>query len=686
MIPPETVQKIRDSVQIVDVISDFVSLRRRGSVYMACCPFHNEKTPSFVVTPSRGMYKCFGCGKAGSAISFVMEYANMTYPEALRYLAKKYGIEVVEEELSPEMVAARQREESLLLASEYAAKFFVKSLDAPEGKALGYEYFKMRGLTDETIAKWGLGWAPSSRNAFVEDARKAGYKEEYLVGAGLCIKYDDGRVVDRFFDRAIFPIHSLMGRVIAFGGRTLRTDKSVAKYVNSPETEIYDKSRSLYGIYFAKHTIAKLDRCYLVEGYLDVLSMHQKGITNVVASSGTSLTVPQVQLIKRFTSNVTIMYDGDSAGIHAALRGIGLVLKEGMNVKVVLIPDGDDPDSYSRKHTLEEIQEFIKESEKDFIEFKTDLLLSEVGSDPLKRAELINDIADTIALIPDTIKRVTYAQASAQRFGIADKVIFERIDATRERMRIEEMKAASREQNRQQLSTQQPSTPQEVSPSTAQGAPSQVASPSQTPAQGPRQQGTSPSRQGVVFENMTLQPSEEELLSFILNYGTHTMDFPTDSMYYSAEDKCTVADFIRAFRESDGAQFGNKVYAAAYDAYFELYDQDENLSQDQIISAIVDSEDRATANLVASLVMEKYPLTVEKFRNSMTAVSTRLVRDIPKAILVNNVKRLTVQLSELTALLKTAPEGSDQQLDCLKRIKECTDLRKEFEEKLGRIT
>lgn len=679
MIPPETVQKIREAAQIVDVVSDFVSLRRRGSVYMACCPFHNEKTPSFVVTPSRGMYKCFGCGKAGSAISFVMEYGNMTYPEALRYLAKKYNIEIVEEQLSADVVAARQRNESLLLASEFASKFFVESLGKEEGRALGYAYFKMRGLDDETITKWGLGWAPSSRSALITEARKSGYKDEYLIGAGLCMKYDDGRVVDRFYDRAIFPIHSPMGRVIAFGGRTLRTDKSVAKYVNSPETEIYDKSRSLYGIYFAKHSISKEDRCYLVEGYLDVLSMHQKGITNVVASSGTSLTVPQVQLIKRFTDNVTIMYDGDSAGIHAALRGIGLVLREGMNVRVVLIPDGDDPDSYSRKHTSEEIREFIKGNEKDFIEFKTDLLLSEVGSDPLRRAELINDIADTIALIPDPVKRITYAQASAQKFGISDKVIFERITATRERMGREDAKAAARVQSRQQFLASQAAAAQPQSAAT----PVETA-PLPTRPPGPPAGTSTPG--GPPFENKVLQPCEEELLYFILNYGTHTMDFESDSPFNNPEGNCTVAEFIRSFLENDNARFVNSLYSRAYDAYFDLYDGDANLSQEEITRAIIDSEDRTTANLVANMVMEKYPLTVEKFRNSMTAVSTRLVRDIPKSILVYNVKRLTVQLSDLTSQLKSLPDGSPAQMECLMRIKEFTDMRKGFEEKLGRIT
>ena len=445
MIPQDTVDKILDSAQIVDVISDFVSLKRRGANYIACCPFHNEKTPSFYVSPAKGIYKCFGCGKSGTAVGFVMEHESMTYVEALKYLARKYGIEVKEKEDSPEEIAARQRNESLLLVMDYTEQFFKDSLKTQEGRSIGYAYFRSRGLEDATIEKYGLGWSPKSGHALAEAALAKGYKEEFLTATGVCIKRNDGSLIDKFYDRAMFPIHSVSGRVIAFGGRTLRSDyktANIGKYVNSPETEIYDKSRSLYGIYFAKSEISKLDKCYLVEGYLDVLSMHQLGITNVVASSGTSLTVPQIRLIKKFTDNVTIMYDGDAAGIHAALRGIGLILKEGLNVRVVLLPDGDDPDSYSQKHNLEEVQAFLQANEQDFIEYKTDLLLGQSGNDPLKKAELINDIADTIALIPDQIKRAVYVQSAAVKFGINEDALYARILNTRPKMIDDERKEA----------------------------------------------------------------------------------------------------------------------------------------------------------------------------------------------------------------------------------------------------
>ena len=448
MIPQETVNLILDTARIEDVIGDFVTLKRRGGSYVACCPFHSEKTPSFYVTPSKGIYKCFGCGKAGSAVGFIMEYEHLSYVEALRYLAKKYGIEIVEEDLTPEVLAARQRNESLMLVSEFAGKFFKEQLNTKEGHSIGYAYFRSRGLEDETIEKYGLGWAPKGHKAFTEAARKEGYKDEYLFETGLCAQREDGSLYDRFSDRVMFPIHSVSGRVIAFGGRTLVTDKSVAKYVNSKESEIYVKSRSLYGIYFAKSEISKQDKVYLVEGYLDVLSMHQIGITNTVASSGTSLTVEQIRLMKRFTDNVTIMYDGDSAGIHAALRGIDMVLKEGMNVKIVLLPDGDDPDSFSRKHTLEEVQQFIASHEQDFIGFKTDLLLGDAGDDPLKKANIINEIADTISVIPDMVKRSVYVDSCAAKFKIESDILFARIRSTREKALIEEKAEADRARNR----------------------------------------------------------------------------------------------------------------------------------------------------------------------------------------------------------------------------------------------
>ncbi|MBO4818444.1 MAG: DNA primase [Bacteroidales bacterium] len=665
MIPQETVNQILDAAQIVDVVGDFVTLKRRGANYVACCPFHNEKTPSFYVSPSKGIYKCFGCGKSGTAVGFIMEHENLTYVEALRYLARKYGIEVKEKEESAEDIAARQRSESLLLVSEAAGKFFADSLSTEEGRTIGLAYFKSRGLEEETIKKYGLGWAPRSRHALLDYAKSAGYKEEYLVDTGLCVKHDDGKLSDRFYDRVMFPVHSVSGRVIAFGGRTLRTDKTIAKYVNSPETEIYDKSRSLYGIYFAKNEISRSQKCYLVEGYLDVLSMHQLGITNVVASSGTSLTVPQIRLIKKFTENVTIMYDGDSAGIHAAIRGIGLVLKEGLNVKIVLLPDGDDPDSYSRKHSLQEVQDFIENHEQDFIAFKTDLLLGEAGDDPLRKAELINDIADTIALIPDPVKRTVYAQTSAEKFNIDSQIIFERVKNTREKMIEDDRRAAERERMRR--------NGEEVQ---EQETPAAAYSPAAEPEK-PTVAG------GMVLENKVLAPAEEELLWFILKYGLDPLEFETDSEFYDPEGTCNVADFIRSLLETDHFVFKNSAYRRTYDAYFALYDAHEEMGQDEIIKAMMDGEDRMVAELTGQMTEERYQLTVRNFASAMTATSTKLVMYVPRSIQVYQAKRIQVRLREIEKELKDA--SPEEQRNLLKEMQEYITVRNKIEKHLGRV-
>lgn len=702
MIPQDTVDKILDAAQIVDVISDFVSLKRRGANYIACCPFHNEKTPSFYVSPAKGIYKCFGCGKSGTAVGFVMEHESMTYAEALKYLARKYGIEVKEKEDSPEEIAARQRNESLLLVMDYTEQFFKDSLKTQEGHSIGYAYFRSRGLEDATIEKYGLGWSPKSGHALADAALAKGYKEEFLTATGVCIKRNDGSLIDKFYDRAMFPIHSVSGRVIAFGGRTLRSDykaANIGKYVNSPETEIYDKSRSLYGIYFAKSEISKLDKCYLVEGYLDVLSMHQLGITNVVASSGTSLTVPQIRLIKKFTDNVTIMYDGDAAGIHAALRGIGLILKEGMNVRVVLIPDGDDPDSYSRKHNLEEVQEFLAKNEQDFIAYKTELLLGQAGEDPLKRAELINDIADTIALIPDQIKRAVYVQAAADKFKIAEDGIYARILDTRQKMMEDERKEAERESMRAEreasrenagvngnASASEVPLPEDYGEPAGNDIPELYREPSSEAARKP---GEEEKTGAVRLENPVIAPAERDLLKFVLKYGLDTMDFESDSEFYDSEEKTTVADFIRDAIEEH--PFANKLYRRTFDRYFDLYDGDASLVQDDIVRSLMNSPDREMADLVGDMVEDKYRLTVKNFSDAMTSLSSYLVIYVPKAIMVYNSKIVRSQELELMAKLKElgrkeqTPETEAEAEELLKKCQTVAALRKRIVEKLGRV-
>ena len=662
MIPKETVDTILDTARIEEVIGDFVTLKRRGSSFVACCPFHNEKTPSFHVTPSKGIYKCFGCGKAGSAVGFVMDYEHMTYPEALRYLARKYNIEVKEEEETAEQIAARQRSESLMAVSEFAGRFFQEQLKTEEGHSIGYQYFRSRGLLPETIEKYGLGWAPKSKEAFTQAARAAGYKEEFLLETGLCSQWEsDGSLHDRFYDRVIFPVHSVSGRIIAFGGRTLLSEKSdkVAKYVNSKESEIYVKSRSLYGIYFAKSEIARQDRCYLMEGYLDVLSMHQAGILNCVASSGTSLTEEQIRIIKKFTENVTILYDGDNAGLHAALRAIGMILKEGMNPRVVFLPDGDDPDSFSRKHTLEEIRAFIGEHEQDGIAFKTDLLLSEAGDDPLKKANLINEIADTVADIPDAIKRQVYVDTVARRFGIEADIIQDRVRKTRE---------ASR---RADITRHAPAGREESLPS-ANNTANAMGRDSSLPA----------SAHVASREDRILEPSERELLGFILRYGDRVLQFESDSEFYDPEGSQTVAEFIDAALAGDDIHLSNPAFEATYQAYFALYDAGEG--QDEIIRDLLNGEDRIVAAVTADLSTEKYELSVHNFSDALTTTDSWLVNFVPRAILVYHDKRITVQQNELYRKM-TAEMPMQETLDLMQRLKLLNEMKKTINIKLGRL-
>ena len=665
MIPKETVDRIIDAARVEDVVGDFVSLKRRGANFVACCPFHNEKTPSFYVSPAKGIFKCFGCGKSGTAVGFVMEHENLSYGEALKFLAKKYNIEVVEKEESAEDIALRQRNESLMLVSEFAAGFFKDSLKTEEGHAIGYAYFKSRGLEDATIEKFGLGWAPLSRHALADAAREAGYKEEFLVDTGLCVKRDDGSLSDRFFDRVIFPIHSVNGRPIAFGGRTLRTDKTVAKYVNSPETEIYVKSRSLYGIYFARNEIVRRDRCFLVEGYLDVISMHQLGITNVAASSGTSLTVEQVRLIKRFTENVTIIYDGDSAGIHAALRGIGLVLKEGLNVKVVLLPDGDDPDSFSRKHTLEEVRNFIDSHEQDFIEFKSDILLGEAGDDPLKRANLINDIADTVALIPDAVKRSVYVDVCSRKFNIDSQILFERIGHTRGEMLAEE-KTRNDSRRRREEEAASAQQHEETGLSSAESMPVSAFS---APA-------------GLKFDDPNLAPCEKELLGFIVESGDEPLEFDRDSEFYT-EEPLSVAEFIDSALANDDVQFANGIYRKVYDEYFGMYDR--GLTQEQIRNRLLNSTDREIALVTADLLEDKYIITVENYINALTSKSTMLVMYVPKSVMAYQSRRIEKMLAEYDAKLESAGDDVAAQMDILKVMDGLNKARTNINNRLGRV-
>lgn len=449
MISKTTIDNVFEAARVEEVIGDFVQLKKSGSNYKGLSPFTDERSPSFMVSPVKQIWKDFSSGKGGTSVSFLMEHEHFTYPEAIKYLAKKYNIEVEETQQTDEQKEAADERESLYLVSEYAKEYFHKTmLNTEEGKAVGLSYFKERGFTSETIKKWDLGFSPDAWEAFTSEALRKGYKLEFLEKTGLTIVKEE-KQFDRFKGRVMFPIQSLSGRVLGFGGRILRTDKKAAKYLNSPESDIYHKSKVLYGIYHAKQAIAKEDNCYLVEGYTDVIQMHQLGIENVVASSGTALTPDQIRLINRLTPNITVLFDGDAAGQRASLRGIDLILEQGMNVKVCSFPEGEDPDSFSRKHSLDEVQEFLTENSKDFIQYKASLLVDEAAGDPMKKASLIRDMVESIAKIPDPIKREVYVQECARIMEIKEQVLF----STLAQLRSKEASDQNTKQRQEQQKT-----------------------------------------------------------------------------------------------------------------------------------------------------------------------------------------------------------------------------------------
>lgn len=529
MIDRQTVERILDAARIEDVVGDFVTLKRRGVNYIGLCPFHDEKTGSFIVSPAKGIYKCFGCGKAGGAVHFIMEHEQLSYPDALRYLARKYNIPIVETEQTEEERQHQSDRESMFTLNQWAQTYFVnKMTDTPDGRAIGLSYFRERGFTDEIIKKFGLGYCPDTFDHTSLDALKAGYSAEFIEKTGLGIKRENGTWYDRFRGRVMFPVHTLSGKVVAFGGRVLKKSDNQAKYVNSPESEIYHKSNELYGIYFSKQSIVKADRCILVEGYTDVISMHQSGVTNVVASSGTSLTPGQIRLIHRFTSNITVLYDGDSAGIKASIRGIDLLLEEGMNVKVVLLPDGDDPDSFAQLHDASEFIDFIDKNQVDFIHFKINLLMEEVGDDPIKRSSLISDVTRSVALIPDNITRSVYVHETALAFGIEEQVIAAEVKKVMYDKRQKELaRKANGDFTPYHYSTDDKRT---TEPVYRQNSPSlQAVDNSGKSVEQKAQQSMSVSKFDVY---------EQNILRFIVRNGDEVMSYTSDGL------RVTVVDFI----------------------------------------------------------------------------------------------------------------------------------------------
>lgn len=618
MIDQATIDRIFDAAQINEVVGDFVSLRRRGVNYLGVCPFHHEKTPSFTVSPAKGIYKCFGCGKGGNSVNFIMEHENLSYVEALRYLAKKYGIEIQEKELTSEEREHQNERESLMLISEWASTFFADKLkNDREGQAIGMTYFRERGFRDDIIEKFQLGYSPQSRNALTTTAQKEGYKLDYLVKTGLTIQREDGQAFDRFSGRVIFPIHGLSGKVIGFGGRVLKTDKNTAKYLNSPESEIYHKSKVLYGIFQARKAIMQADRCYLVEGYTDVISMHQAGIENVAASSGTSLTTEQIRLIKRFTQNVTILYDGDSAGIKASLRGIDMVLEEGLNVKVMLLPDGEDPDSFARSHSATEVVDFISAHETDFVLFKTKLLLEDAQSDPIKRAALINEIVRSISIIPDTITRSVYIRECSSILKIDEQVLYT------ETAKIHRQKKGISEEK---------SIPNEI----------------------PQQPEASPV---IVAKGLPTEMQEREIIRLLIKYGTQSVMAETDQE--GIESQVSLAEYIISDIEADELEFEHPFYAQIYNDFKIRYVKGEvpdsnfftRYPDEKIVSLVVDL---LAEPYVLSKIWSKSDIYIETEEQKLRRIANEAVRFFKKRKLVSQKQQLQIEIL-------TAQEQNDEE-------------------------
>ncbi|MBU8893875.1 MAG: DNA primase [Bacteroidales bacterium] len=598
MIDYNTIQKIIDTAEITEVVQDFVNLKKRGVNYLGLCPFHNEKTPSFTVSPAKGIYKCFGCGKGGNPVNFIMEHEHLGYPEALKYLAKKYNIEVVEKELTAEEIQQQNERDSLLVVTKYANTYFQEKLHKNnDGRAIGLSYFKERGFGEEIIKKFELGYSLDVKDAFTFAAQEKGYKIDFLEKTGLTIVNEKGKF-DRFRGRVIFPIHGLSGNVIGFGGRILRTDVKAAKYQNSPESDIYHKSRVLYGMYFAKKAITQLDKCYLVEGYTDVVSMFQSGIENVVASSGTSLTVEQIRLIKRFTPNVTIIYDGDAAGIKASLRGIDLVLEQGLNVRVLLLPEGEDPDSFAKSKSSTEFTEYIEQKEEDFITFKTRLLSKEAKNDPVKKANLITDIVRSIAVIPETITRTVYIKECSRILDIEEKILSVEAAKIRKTAIQKELKRSS--VNIQKNEKYSPPIPASV-------------------------------------EGYYAKPQEKEIVRLLFHYNTNIL-YTYQEDKYDEPRNVLVSEFIISEILNDDLEFENLIYKKVFQIYLEALNKGETLNSKYFIN----HSDPEISKLAADLLSNPYELSkiFEKGGANIQTEEMVLKRLVPDTILTYKRKIL----------------------------------------------
>lgn len=619
MIDRQTIDKILDASDIVEVIQEFVPLKKRGVNYLGLCPFHNEKTPSFTVSPSKEIFKCFGCGKVGNAVNFIMEHEHLNWPEALKYLAKKYHIEIVEKERTQEEVEKENERESLLVITAYASRQFTENLyNTNEGISVGLAYFKERGFRQDTLKKFDVGYSFEQRDSFSKKAIDSGFKTELLVKTGLTIQHEE-KIFDRFCGRVMFPIHSLSGQVLGFGGRILKADPKSAKYLNSPESEIYHKSRIVYGIYQARKAISHEDRCYMVEGYTDVMSMHEAGIENVVASSGTSLTQEQIRLIKRFTPNMTILYDGDPAGIKASLRGIDLVLEEGMNVKIVLLPDGEDPDSYSKKISNEEFALYLKEKETDFIRFKTQLLLAESNNDPTQKANLIRDIVKSIAVIPEGITRTVYIKECSVVMEVSEEILYHEVNKLRQQKSFQE-------RNRYPGLEDLPVPPvQAVKP--------------------------------VIYKTISFY-SEKEVIRLLLKYGSSEFERIVDKDD-GREEIITVSDYIVKEITSDDLSFDDRICSKIF-ADFRFYSEQGLIPGDK---HFVKHEDPDISRFSADVLSESHELSrIWKEKQTYVETEDMKLRDVvPDAVLKFKSDKIIAARKEIMTQLEEAVKEGDQE-------------------------
>ena len=637
MIDRETVDRIYAAANIVDIIGEYVTLKRKGVNYQACCPFHNEKTPSFIVSPSKGVFKCFGCGKSGNAVTFVMEHEGMTYPEALKAVAKRYGIEVREKELTPEEVARNDNRESMFVLNSWASEYFSDYLwHDPEGISVGLSYFRQkRGFSDATIHKFGLGFCPAKGDRMSRAALDAGYKQEFLTATGLSLQREDGSLFDRFRDRVIFPVHNISGRIVAFGGRTLRTDKTVAKYQNSPESEIYSKKRELYGLFFAKKAIQQQDFAIMVEGYTDVISMHQAGVENVVASSGTSLTTEQIRLLGRFTKNITVIYDGDAAGIHASIRGIDMILHEGMNVRVVLLPPEDDPDSFARSHTAAQVQQYIRENEEDFLTFKAKLLLKDASGDPIKKAALINDMVQSIVQIPDPIQRSVYTKECARIMDIDENVLISEVG--RKRMAPTGDREAEEFVRRQNARIRS------------------------------EQRAAAPLLEKSVSAGSSPEALERELVRYLLKYGHCSFDFKEGRNMIAYN----VAEVIFAELDMDELEFQDRVYNEILKEYRHQWEE-LGSGVEVPIHHFINHPDPEVCNVsVDILTSEDNYVPSELWKQKEIHVESEaemLAAGVPKAVMLYKSKVIERMLKELNDRLKDETLSDEEQTEIMLHI------------------